>query len=202
MVAVALSVFLAGATNANLYYCIQKSYDESAVLQQSAILRADQAIADYLVDGGGELSAQFNERETAHMGDVFRLFENMRLLRAFAFPLGVLLILAGTVKNRNWARVLPLSGSIGFGLFFAPLAVLGIWAVADFHGAFRAMHRLLFDNTLWLLNPQTDYMIQLLPQVFFERIGALLAVRCAISALIPPILLFAGPLFYRKWIRR
>ncbi len=202
MVAVALSVFLAGATDADLYLSVQQSYDETAVALGPMIRRADSAIADYLVNGDEGLAQLFNEREVSHMRDVYGLFEDMRLIRIVAFPLAAALLFAAAFKNARWTRTLPMGGALGAALFFAPLAVAGIWAAIDFHGAFRAMHRLLFNNMLWLLDPDTDYLIRLLPQEFFERISAILAVRCALASLIPPILLIAGPLLYRKRMRR
>lgn len=198
----ALSVFLAGATDADLYLSVQQSYDETAVALGPVVRRADRAIADYLVSGDGELAMLFNEREVSHMRDVYALFEGMRLIRAVAFPLGAALLFAAAFRNRGWARTLLVGGALGAALFFAPLVAAGIWAAIDFHGAFRAMHRLLFRNMLWLLDPSTDYLIRLLPQEFFERISAILAVRCALASLVSPVLLIAGPLLYRKWIRR
>lgn len=202
MVAVALSVFLAGATDADLYFRVQRSYDETAATLGPVVRGADRAIADYLVSGGGGLAELFNEREIAHMRDVYALFEDMRIIRIAAFSLGAALLFAAVIKNPRWTRALPVGGVLGAVLFFAPLIVIGIWAAVDFHGAFRAMHRLLFRNMLWLLDPGTDYLIRLLPQEFFERISAILAARCALASLIPPVSLIAGPLLYRKWTRR
>lgn len=199
MVGVAFSVFLAGATDADLYIRIQKSYDTKSGVWDMATRKADEAIADYLAGDSTGLSAQlFTQREIAHMQDVYNLFADMRLIRAVVLPLGVILLFAAVFKSRNWTRLMPLGGTIATVLFLVPFLVVGTWGAIDFHGAFRMMHEFLFDNRLWLLNPETDLLIQILPQEFFERIAVVLVSRCVLSALILPLLLITGPLFYRK----
>jgi len=65
------------------------------------------------------------------------------------------------------------AGSI---LFFAVIASIGFFAFLDFNRAFTIFHELLFTNDLWLLNPETDIMIQMLPLDFFMGIGLKIAI--------------------------
>ena len=55
------------------------------------------------------------------------------------------------------------------------LVILGVIAAFGFTDAFVLFHRLMFRNDLWLLNPQTDLLIRLMPTAFFERYALLIA---------------------------
>jgi len=57
----------------------------------------------------------------------------------------------------------------------------------DFSGFWVQFHHLFFNNDLWLLNPETDILIQMLPQQFFYdlvvRILGMFAVETIILAI-------------------
>lgn len=192
MLGVTLWVVLAGAADAQLYLEIQKSVGAEIMPE------ANRALADYLARGENGLAALFNSREIAHMRDVYEIFRALGRFRAAALPLGLGFVLAALFKNRGWARTLSRGGALALLLFFGPLLFMGIWAAIDFDGAFRAMHRALFDNELWLLNPETDFMIRLLPQAFFEGMALRLAARAALLAPLFPLLMILGPRAHRK----
>ena len=203
MTCVALSVLIAGATDYNLYFYTQKDVGSlGAGFEGTA--KADRAVVDYLTGDGDSavLKAYFNEREITHMGDVYRLFRAMRAIRLFAIPLGLLLIGAAVIQNREWTRVLSKGGMLGLALFFLPIVAIGAWAVIDFYSAFRAMHRVLFDNMLWLLSPETDLLVRIFTQEFFEQIALRLAIFCAVLAPIPPLLMLAASFLGRILKRR
>lgn len=203
MVCVALSVFLVGATDYNLYYYTQKEVDSlDAGIEGTAW--ADRAIIDYLTGDGDSagLEAYFNEREIAHMGDVYRLFRAMRAIRVAAVPLGLFLIGGAIMKNREWSRALSKGAMLGFALFFLPILAIGVWTAIDFNSAFRAIHRVLFDNMLWLLNPETDLLVRIFTQAFFEKISFRLAIFCAALAPIPPLLMLVASFLGRILKRR
>ena len=134
-------------------------------------------IAAYLSGAEADLSL-FNAREQAHLSDIralFRLFDRAWLLLIPAAALAV--ILAARHDSRGyWA---------GLALTFLLLAGLAAWIALDFVNAFIALHRLLFTNDLWLLDPQTDLLICLMP----ERMFTFLAGRLALYAL--PVWLIA-----------
>jgi integral membrane protein (TIGR01906 family) len=52
------------------------------------------------------------------------------------------------------------------------LAAVGIWAAVDFNSLFVLLHRLVFSNNLWLMDPQTDLIILLMPESFFVLLSA------------------------------
>ena len=56
---------------------------------------------------------------------------------------------------------------------------------AQFNEAFIRFHELLFTNDLWLLNPETDMMIRMLPQkIFFEIFVRILVLFGVFTALL------------------
>ena len=38
----------------------------------------------------------------------------------------------------------------------------------DFTSCFTLFHKLFFTNNLWIFDPETDYMIRMLPEGFFS----------------------------------
>ena len=65
------------------------------------------------------------------------------------------------------------------GLFFALIAALAAIISTDFTKYFVIFHHIFFDNDLWILDPRTDLLINIVPEGFFmdtaARIGGLFA---------------------------
>ena len=54
----------------------------------------------------------------------------------------------------------------------------------DFNRAFRTFHKLFFRNDMWLLDPDEDWVIRLLPEGFFLDMCISIAIAFAISLLV------------------
>lgn len=111
----------------------------------------------------------FNAREMTHLSDIrglFRLLDHAWLL---LFPLAALAL---WLIKRPDARGFWL----GMGFTVLLLGALAAFIALDFEGAFILMHRLLFTNDLWLLNPNTDVLICLMPEPMFTFLAGRLAV--------------------------
>ena len=67
------------------------------------------------------------------------------------------------------SRLAPFALMLVCGTVLTALAVgaMATYIALDFEGAFIAMHRLLFTNDLWLLDPRTDLLICLMPEEMF-----------------------------------
>ena len=50
------------------------------------------------------------------------------------------------------------------------MALLFLFTLLDFNKYFTYFHLIFFDNDLWLLDPNTDLLIQMLPEEFFISI--------------------------------
>lgn len=186
----ALSAFGSLATDGETYYELQISEGVDAGVSQTEMRELDLLLADYLAGDASALdkTEAFGDREKAHMTDVYEIFDDMRKLRRVFFIFGCLFMAAAVMTYGLDAKCAWLGAAAGAALFFLPLAVWAIWAAADFSSAFTAMHHLLFDNDLWLLDPRTDLMIRMLPQRFFVAIAKRLAVGTGAAALSGPVI--------------
>lgn len=124
-------------------------------------------------DDAGAERICFNEKEQRHMADCRALFVLCRkvLLGAMAM-LAALGFAARALRAEK--RLCALWYMIGMLTVLAVLALVGIWGAADFDSLFVLFHRLSFSNDLWLLNPQTDLLIRLMPLNFFIHYAALI----------------------------
>lgn len=124
-------------------------------------------IIDYLKNKGGDelLEPHFNEREILHMKDVQDLFNLARLLKYLG--LGVSLSIIFYLRKKK--EYTFLGRTLIFGLLsnYIILGILVIMILTDFNKYFTYFHLILFTNDLWLLDPNTDLLIQMLPEEFF-----------------------------------
>lgn len=125
----------------------------------------------FTMDGTGYLA--FRSHEQQHMADCRALFALARRVGWTAAGLSVLLGAALLLMRRRpgSARRGFLAGLLGL---MGLLAALAVWAAVDFDGAFVLFHRLSFTNELWLLQPERDLLIRLMPTSFFMHYAALL----------------------------
>lgn len=138
-------------------------------------LRGDRDDLHVTTTMGGEQREFFNEREIAHMEDVRSLFLKALSIRRVCLVLGAgLLILMAATKARM-GRVLPPFLCMGTGLFFALITVLGLIISTDFTKYFIMFHHIFFTNDLWILDPATDMLINIVPEGFFMDTAARIA---------------------------
>jgi integral membrane protein (TIGR01906 family) len=125
------------------------------------------------------------------MKDVRKLTRGTIIIRrtAYALAFGMLSLI---IKMKTKVRT----------VFYSFMAVLGVTVVAvgmlvyvglnNFKKAFYIFHELFFDNDLWLLDPDTDLMIRMLPEGFFLnmviRIGKIFLLMMGILLLVSAIL--------------
>lgn len=120
-------------------------------------------------DAGNEiLEANFNEREILHMEDVEKLFKNgFRLKYIAIFFSGFSLAILWKRKEKDFIKYI----TVGLFINWAILAVLFLMIYFDFSKYFTLFHHIFFSNDLWLLNPRTDLLIQMLPEGLFMDIA-------------------------------
>ena len=118
---------------------------------------------------GGEndlLRPHFNEREILHMEDVRDLFDLARMIK-YA---GIAVIIIGIYYFYKNKEILFMAKTFLYGLFsnHILLIIIGFLAYQDFNKYFTYFHHIFFTNDLWILDPSTDLMIQMLPEEFFS----------------------------------
>lgn len=129
----------------------------------------------------GEAREFFNEREIAHMEDVQGLFLKALTLRRLCLltAAGCLLILF-TCCRQTVRTVLPRALCAGTGLFFLLTALLAGIISTNFTKYFIIFHKIFFSNDLWILDPRTDLLINIVPEPFFVDTAARIAVTFAL----------------------
>lgn len=149
-------------------------------------------VVDTIVNG--EEQEFFNDREKAHMVDVKNLFVGGLWIRRIAiliFALAVVLIMK---TKSNWKRLLPKCFLIGFSIFIGIVGIAGILVASNFNKYFLIFHKIAFRNDLWLLNPETDLLIRMLPEGIFldmvMRIGIIILLLMFISIVISIVALY------------
>ena len=66
--------------------------------------------------------------------------------------------------------------------------------MSDFNKYFLLFHEMFFSNDLWLLNPETDLLIRMLPEGFFldmvVRIGIIFLLLLSVGVIISIVALY------------
>lgn len=124
----------------------------------------------------GETDAQpdiLNDDEHQHMLDVRGLTQTAAKASQISFTLAaVLMVMAAWTGAKLSRKLLPgLIGALSGVTVVAVIAAVLSSIVQDggFAELFVGMHEMLFTNDLWLMDPQTDILIRMMPQPLFEQ---------------------------------
>ena len=147
------------------------------------------------VKRAGMQSEAFSAREIAHLADIRELLKTVQVMRYTAIALVGLALLAYFIlrkANPALLKAFRLERSLIMGMlaFFGLVAFLLIWGLIDFNGLFTAAHHVVFRNDLWLLDPQRDLLLQLMPLELFVSYGWDLLRENAFLLLILPLAAF------------
>ncbi len=188
-----LIIFLSVALSINIFLLVFEHYafnsdyyienflalgvDESVGISEKDLSNVTNSLVSYIDDGSGDLLTAahvngtyvvfFNAKERIHLDDIYILAKNVR---TFIFVLQIMMILAlltlfYSAKGNIQYFIMPIKGALWTALTF--IIFLGSLYFVDFNWAFRRFHEIFFSNDLWLLNPRTDRLIQLMPLEFF-----------------------------------
>lgn len=132
---------------------------------------------DYLIDRrdtldmtamiDGQIEEVFGQREKLHMVDVKDLFLGGRLMRNVSFFCLIICIALMAFKKKEWLNSWLANLWKFFIASFLVIGALGVLFASDFNKYFTIFHEIFFDNDLWLLNPKTDILINMVPEIFF-----------------------------------
>ena len=117
----------------------------------------------------------FNEREMAHMEDVRNLFIGALHLRTACIAAAFLCLALMFLVKADVKRILPRAVCTGTGIFMVLTAGLALLISTDFTKYFIIFHKIFFDNDLWILDPATDLLINIVPEPFFADTAARIA---------------------------
>lgn len=173
---------------------------DKVIQQMTGYLSGSKTSFNLTLEISGKEVLVFNERELAHMLDVkviYILLDKIKnfgilLLGIFFIPYSIYVYFACR-KHRNAKNVylrrhywMNLGKTMIFNGIFTVffIAALGYMLLTDFSKYFVIFHEVFFDNDLWLLDPQTDRLIQMLPEVFFYDISARMVSSYALISLV------------------
>lgn len=156
--------------------------------EMMAYLRGDRKELKVITTVEGKRIVFFNEQDRFHMEEVQGLFLGGIRLRKYAGVLLVVCVLILLRRKENLFRILSKSWYIVLGIFLAMAALIGIMVLWNFDAIFLLFHELFFDNDLWIFDPNTDYMIRMLPEgLFFDfvfRIGSFFLIGMGMISLL------------------
>ena len=147
-------------------------------MSEDALMETTDVLLDYLKDRRQDILVTqtvrgkdreiFDLRETMHMEDVKKLYQNAMTVKWAAMIVSVVLFGWTILQNRDRAFETLRDGLKNGGILLALFtAFIMIWAIADFNGFWISFHYLLFDNELFFLNPNTEILINMVPESFF-----------------------------------
>lgn len=121
----------------------------------------------YLRGNAGDeiLELNFNEREILHMRDVQVLFKYGFILKYIFIIVSILIIGFFLIKREKDILGIYMYKGLFLNWIIAVLLIVMIYL--DFNKYFTYFHKIFFTNDLWLLDPNTDLLIQMLPEEFF-----------------------------------
>lgn len=129
---------------------------------------------------------ELNEKEQQHMRDVRDLIllaqKVSQSCMTLAAALAVVIAWTGAKDKR---RGMPLGALAGLGIVLLIAMIMYVLMnTQGFEQMFVWMHELLFANGLWLLDPGTDILIRMMPQLLFERAAENVIMQAVRSLLI------------------
>ena len=147
------------------------------------------------INRDGQNASAFAAHELLHLADIRGLVHLAGVIRYAALAAVAISFIVFLVLRKWQPGVLsfirPQRALVAaMAAFFALVLIIVIWAAVNFEGLFYAFHRLLFRNDLWLLDPQKDLLLQLMPLPFFVSYGWDLLKQSAAVLLILPLAAF------------
>lgn len=151
--------------------------DQDTEMELDELMAVTEKMVDYLQDQRESLDMEaiiagknqevFGDREKSHMVDVKNMSVAMHRFEVIG-GLFSLIILAFIFlsKKKEWLSVLKPVKFV-FAFLTIAIALLGYLLVTDFDKYFTLFHETFFDNDLWLLDPDTDILINMVPEIFF-----------------------------------
>jgi integral membrane protein (TIGR01906 family) len=132
----------------------------------------------------GDEETLFTAEETIHMQDVRSLVQTMFTVQVLAVAAILTLVV---VMIALWpVRVLAAAMLWGAVFTGVVMAAMGVLAVTGFDAAWSQFHGIAFTNDLWQLDPDTDHLIQMYPEAFWQEatllIGGLIMLQVVIIA--------------------
>lgn len=155
---------------------------------------------DLKVKVNGETVEMFNQKEKDHMIDVKNLFQNvLNVKRGMIIFVVVAVILYARKKDYENARLISDVIKTAGLMMLVFFGAISFYALIDFNSFWTQFHKVFFSNDLWLLDPRTDRMINMFPEVFFSQMVMRIIVHFVVTtALVSLIAYTANSILVRR----
>ncbi|HEV7665343.1 MAG TPA: TIGR01906 family membrane protein [Chloroflexota bacterium] len=147
----------------------------------------------------GQSRPLFNAKEVTHMEDVqalIQVFLNLQLVAVAVVVVRLTMAVAVDRSTLAVGREMLWSTALMIGL----VVLVGVLSLLDFEGLWTRFHQIAFRNDLWLLDPNTDYLIMLFPEPFWFTATIRMALTVGLQTIglaVVGALLLLGPRFQR-----
>lgn len=153
--------------------------------EMMAFLRGNRDHLHVFTTIGGEEREFFNAREIAHMEDVKALFLGGLALRRISLTVSAACLLILFLWKKKAALLsLPRSLCLGAGIFFGAAVLIAGIISTNFSKYFVVFHEIFFNNDLWILDPATDLLINIVPEPFFMDTALRIGITFAVLVLV------------------
>lgn len=160
---------------------LELEVEKSIGISEEALTRVTEALVTHIDKGTGDLKNVekvngedvifYNEKEQHHLHDIQIL---VKAARKFLILVNIGMVLALIVvwlidKSDKKQFLVSITRSFKSAVIASLIALGTLVALyfIDFDWAFRKFHEIFFTNDLWLLDPKTDRLIQMMPLEFF-----------------------------------
>ncbi len=169
------------ATDALLLYCQGKRTDLNVTV---------------LVDGNPQQA--FNQVEIAHMVDVRTLALAGEKVQNILFDAFAVLLFLGIFLGKR--SFLSLFRPLFWGVVasVAVMALIGLFAAINFDAFWTLFHKALFTNDLWLLDPTTSILINMVPLEFFFALVMRILLYYGVAVVLVIAACVVGMIAYKK----
>lgn len=150
---------------------------------------------DYLKDNRDDLNVEhevngtvreiFDTREKTHMVDVKNLYLNaMRVRTVFVVIGSILLVLSFLLSKNDFIHHMYISYQRSVAMILCLIVAIAIFAAIDFDTFWVQFHYLFFTNDLFFLDPNTEILINMVPEQFFFDLVLRIIIMFFISVIV------------------
>lgn len=191
------------------WHYTQRSIDVDTGMSVADLMTVTENMVDYLKNDRDSLSMQaiidgsneevFGEREKSHMVDVKNMAILMHKVGVLCGLIACLILLAILVFQKKYLITLFKSVKYVFAAMMVLIISIGTLLVIDFDKYFTLFHETFFDNDLWLLDPNTDILINMVPEIFFFTTAMLVIL---VFAALTAIFIVGTSIIKKKMLRK
>ena len=116
----------------------------------------------------GNMREVFDTREKTHMIDVKNLYQNAMSVRNVLLITSIVLLAVGLYLSKGrYIRFIYDGYKTGVSFLLLIIVCIAVIAIMDFNAFWLQFHYLFFTNDLFLLDPNTEILINMVPEQFF-----------------------------------